>query len=360
MIITEIKTETVELPLEAPIATAIHNVESIGCVLLTLKTDEGIDGEAYVYTINAARIRAFEEMIKGFSHQLLNRDPHYVGAIWHCIWDEINPTGHKGVTVSAMSAIDVACWDIVGKAADKPLHHIFGACRDSIKTYASGGLWLSEDIETIVEEAKEYVAMGFRGMKVRVGSGNIKYDVARVAAVREAVGPDIELMADVNQALRPKQAIRLGDELEEYHLLWLEEPVAAHDLEGHAKVTASIVTPVASGETEYTRFGMQQMINVEACDVLMPDLQRIGGYSEMLKVAHIASAHNIKISTHVFTEHSLCIAGAAYNCISVEHMPWLGVMFNESMEMRDGEIIIPQRPGTGFTFNWDALDEFII
>lgn len=360
MIITDLRTQLVDLPLAQPITTAIHDMHSVGCVLLTLESDDGVTGESYVYTINAARLKAFDEMIKGFSHQLINRDPHYVGAIWQCIWDEINPTGHKGVTISALSAIDVACWDMVGKAAGLPLHHVFGACRDRIKTYASGGMWLSQSIDSLVEEAIQFVDQGFTAIKMRVGSGTIRYDVDRVRAVREAIGPDIDLMADANQGLRPKQAIRLGDELEEFHLLWFEEPVAAHDMEGHAKVTASIVTPVASGETEYTRFGMQQMIAAEACDILMPDLQRIGGYSEMMKVAHIASAQNMKISTHVFTEHSLCIAGAAENCVSVEHMPWHGLLFNESLELDKGELIIPQRPGTGFTFNQEAIEDFTI
>ena len=358
MRITGLETQLVELPLAKPIATSIHNIHSVGCVLLTLQSDEGVVGESYAFTINAARLKAFDEMIKGFSHQLIDRDPHYVGAIWHAIWQEINPTGHKGVTISALSAIDVACWDMVGRAANMPLHHMFGACRDRVKTYASGGLWLSQSIDSLVEQATGFIEYGFTGMKIRVGSGTIRYDVERVKAVRDAIGPDIELMADVNQALRPKEAIKLGDELAQFDLLWLEEPVAAHDLEGHAKVTAALVTPVASGETEYTRFGMQAMIDAEACDILMPDLQRIGGYSEMLKVGHIASVQNLTISTHLFTEHSLCIAGAIENCASIEHMPWFMTLFNESMELDEGELVIPDRPGTGFTFNQDAIKQY--
>jgi L-alanine-DL-glutamate epimerase-like enolase superfamily enzyme len=165
MKITAIETQLVNLPLAQPIATAIHHIRSVGCVLLTLKTDQGIVGESYVFTINAVRLKAFDEMIRGFSHQLLGKDLHYVGAIWQAIWSEINPTGHKGVTVSALSAIDTACWDLIGKAAEKPLHHLFGAYRDRIKTYASGGLWLSQSIDELICEAQQFIDDGFRAMK---------------------------------------------------------------------------------------------------------------------------------------------------------------------------------------------------
>ena len=360
MKITRLHTQIVNIPLDAPIATAIHDISSVGCVLLTLETDQGLVGESYVFSINAVRIKAFDEMIIGFSHQVLGRDPHFVSAIWQDIWQEINPTGHKGLTISALSAIDTACWDLIGKAANKPLHHLFGACRERIKTYASGGLWLSQSIDSLVAQADDFIQQGFRAMKVRLGSPAPSTDVARVKALREAVGDDIELLADLNQALTPKAAIRLGKQLEEYNLAWLEEPVAAHDLAGHAQVTRSLVTPIASGETEYTRFGMQQMLEQQACDVLMLDLQRIGGISEMLKVAAIASAHHTPISTHIFTEHSLCIAGSAPNCISVEHMPWYSPLFNEAMQVVEGDIVIPNRPGIGFTFNQQAIQQFAL
>lgn len=360
MKITALKTQLVNLPLRQPVKTAIHDIESVGCVLLTLETDAGLVGESYVFTINAVRLKTFEEMIRGFSHQLLQQDPHYVGAIWQNIWNEINPTGHKGVTISALSAIDTACWDLIGKAADKPLHQLFGATRDRIKTYASGGLWLTQSIDELLTEAAQFIDGGFRAMKLRLGSDNQADDVERVKQLREAVGPKIDLMVDLNQALTPKQAIRLGHALQEFNLEWIEEPVSANDLRGHAQVTRALQTAVASGETEYTRFGMQDMIAHQACDILMPDLQRIGGLSEMLRVAAIASAHHLPISTHIFTEHSLSIAGSAANCISVEHIPWFTELFNEEMILENGDILIPQRPGTGFSFNQAAIAKYKI
>ena len=360
MKITALKTQLVNLPLENPIHTAIHNISSVGCVLLSLETDEGHVGQSYVFTINAVRLKAFDEMIRGFSHQLIGKDPHYTEAIWQSIWNEINPTGHKGITISALSAIDTACWDLVGKAANKPLHQIFGACRDRVRTYASSGLWMSMKIDELQQQAQDFLDQGFEAMKIRVGSTKQSDDVERVKAVRNAVGDDVDLMVDINQAFDAKTAIKLGRKLEAFDLLWIEEPVPAYDLEAHAEVRQTLDTHIASGETEYTRFGMQAMIEKKACDILMPDLQRIGGMTEMRRVAALAASHNMPISTHIFTEQSLSIAGSSYNCMSVEHMDWFAPLFNEQMEIDAGDIVIPDRPSTGFTFNQDIVNQYTI
>lgn len=360
MIISKLTTRIVELTFDKPIKTAIHDMRSVGCVLLTIETDVGITGESYLFALNAVRIKAFDEMIKGFESHLIGKDPHFIEAIWQDIWRAINPTGHKGVTVSALSTIDTALWDIVGKAANLPLHRLFGACRTKIKTYASGGLWLAQSIDELIEQAHDFLQQGHRSMKLRLGSKDYKDDVERVKQLRAAIGYDVELMADLNQALTPKSAIKLGKHLQAFDLLWLEEPVPAYDLVGHGEVRQALTIPIASGETEYTRYGMRAMIEAKACDVLMPDLQRIGGLTEMRKVAHLAEAYNLPISTHIFTEQSLCIAGSVENCISVEHMPWYTPLFNEKISVVDGYIDIPERPGLGFTFDEKAIEKFLI
>ena len=146
----------------------------------------------------------------------------------------------------------------------------------------------------------------------------------------------------------------------QFDLGWFEEPVLYHDLTGCAEVRAALDTPIAAGETEYTRYGMRDMLDAGAVDVLMPDLQRIGGLSEMRRVAALAAACDVPISTHIFTEYSLCIAGAEANCISVEHMPWNAPLFQEVMDIDAGEIAIPQRPGHGFSFDQQAIKRFSI
>ncbi len=360
MKIETISTTLVNVPLPSPIGTAIHSIQSVGCVLVEVRSADGVVGQSYVFTINGDRLKAFDEMIVGLSRFALGHDAHATEGLWHRLWTEINPTGHKGVTVSAMSALDVACWDLVGRTLDMPLHQLWGSCRSSVPTYASSGLWLSHSIAELESEAREFLDLGFTGMKVRIGSDRIADDVARVRAVRDAVGPDVELLVDANQKFTPKHAIRLGRALEEFNIGWFEEPVPAYDLAGHARVRDALDVPIASGETEYTRFGMRAMLDAGAADVLMPDLQRIGGYSEFRKAAATASSQHIPVSTHFFTELSLCLAGSLHSCISVEHVDWFAPLFTESMELRDGQLAIPERPGHGFTFADDAMRRYAI
>ena len=360
MKITGLRCVQVEVPLEKPIRTAIHDVRSVGCVLVTLDSDEGASGEAYNFTMNAVRLDVLQAMIESFTPQIVGRDPRDVEDIWDGLWRNINFFGHKGISVFAISTLDTACWDLVGKAAGQPLYKLFGACREAVDVYASGGLWLSLSIEELVEEARGFVAEGFRAMKVRVGKQRIEEDVERVAAVREAVGPDVALMADANQGFTASHAIRLGRHLEAFNLEWFEEPVSAWDLEGHAAVAAALDTPIASGETEYTRYGMRDMLKARAADVLMPDLQRIGGLTEFRRVANLAASFDVPISPHIFTEQSLSIAGSAPNCFYLEHMPWFESLYRERMRLADGKMAMPEGNGLGFTFDPDAVDRFRI
>lgn len=360
MKVTGFKITPVKVPLARPIATSIHRIDSVGFVLLELETDAGLLGQSCVQMLNAERLGALSEMVGAYEHFVSGRDPHDIGAIWQDIWTEINPIGHKGLSIAALTAVDVACWDLVGKAADQPLHRLFGACRDRVPTYASGGLWLSLSIDELLAEAGEFIEAGFRAMKIRLGKADMDEDVERVRLLREAIGPGIELLADANQGLDVKRAIRLGRALEEFNLGWFEEPVIYNDFEACAEVRKALVMRVAAGETEYTRYGMRDILEARAVDVLMPDLQRIGGFSEMRRVAAIASAYQVPISTHIFTEHSLCIGGSESNCMSVEHMPWCAPLFNEDMEIVDGMIEIPSRPGTGFTFDREAIQQMRI
>jgi len=360
MKIDALETRIVELPLANPVGTAIHAMRSVGCVLVEATCDNGVVGESYIFSLNGDRVRSLDEMVRGFAPLVHGRDPHYTEAIWHDVWAAMNAMGHKGVTVSALSALDVALWDAVGKYHQTPLHQLWGACRDQVDTYATSGLWLSQSIDELVAEAAGFVAQGFRGVKMRLGSPDAADDVERVRAVRNAIGNDIALYADANQGFVPKQAIRLGRQLEEFNLAWFEEPVAAYDLAGHAQVRAALDVPIASGETEYTRYGMAAMIDAGAADVLMPDLQRIGGFSEFRKASALAAANNCPVSSHFFTEQSLSLAGSLHNCVSVEHCDWFAPLFNESIELVDGQLVVPNRPGTGFTFNRETVNRLVV
>lgn len=355
MRVNDVTTRAIGFALPRPVGTALHSIESVGCVLVDVRTDAGAAGHSFVFTINADRLAAFSAMIEGLADHVVGRDPHDTEGIWHDCWMAVNPSGHKGVTISAMSALDVACWDAAARSADLPLHKMFGACRTHVDTYASSGLWLTASIDELQAEAAAFVDQGFTAVKMRIGSDHAGDDVARVAAVVEAVGPGVGVLVDANQKFTAKEAIRLGRRLEELELVWFEEPVATHDLRASSEVRAALATPIASGETEYTRYGIRALIDARAADVLMPDLQRIGGYSEFRKAAALAAAHDLPVSSHFFTELSLCLAGSLQNCVSVEHVDWFAPLFHEQLTVCDGRIAIPDRPGTGFTFDEDFV-----
>jgi len=358
--ITNIRTLKVEVPLDKPMITAIHRTETVGCLLVVIETECGLVGENYIFALNKARLEVFEGMIRSLSQYVIGQNALYVERIWEHMWADINPVGQKGIAVSAISALDTALWDLIGKRAGLPLYQLFGACRDRVHAYASSGLWLSSSIDELVEEAQDFVRQGFRSMKLRLGKDNPAEDVARVAALREVLGDEIEILTDANQALTPRQAMHLARQIEKYNIGWFEEPVPAHDLVGHARILESINIPVASGETDYTRFGMKTILDARAVDILMPDLQRIGGLSEFRKAAALASAYHVPVSTHIFTEQSLSIAGSTANCISVEHVSWFTPLFRESMQIEEGNILMPEEPGLGFTFDYNFIDQHLM
>jgi len=363
MKITGLRTTQLQIPFETPIRTAIHYVESVSFVALQVDTDEGLVGEGLVWCMNPARLPVLEAMIQSLAPKVLGRDPHEHAALWAEMWADVNFFGHKGITLFGINAIDMACWDLVGKANNLSLCRLLGQRRDRIRAYHSGGLWVSLSIDELQDQAKDYLAQGFRAMKMRLGKAHegkpsVAADIERVAAVREAIGADIALMADANQGFTVNHAIRMGRALEPYNLVWFEEPVQAHDLAGSARVAAEIDTPIASGETEYARYGFRDMIERGSADVLMPDLERVGGITEFVKVAHMADAFDIPVSPHVYTEQSLQLCGALSNIEYSEMMPWFGNLYNEQTELVDGDLLIPDRPGLGFTFNADSIARY--
>ena len=254
-----------------------------------------------------------------------------------------------------ISAIDGALWDALGKVAGLPLYRLLGGAQDRVPAYHSGGLWLSRSLDELVTEAHGFLDQGFRAMKMRLGKADPTEDAARVRAVREAIGPDVALMADANQGQTEAQAIRLGRMLEEFSLTWLEEPLPAWDLDGLARVAAALDTPIASGETEYTRYGFRRMLELRSADILMPDLQRVGGVSEFMRVGHMAQAHDVAVSSHLFPETSIQVLGALSNASYLEYMPWFSELYVEALEFVDGQALVPERPGWGFSFDWDRI-----
>ncbi|MFC1816103.1 mandelate racemase/muconate lactonizing enzyme family protein [Thermodesulfobacteriota bacterium] len=357
MKIKNVRTIKVNIPTTEPVTR--QALRSIGCVLVFLDTDEGITGESLLSIWGDNRLDLLNSMVASLKTEVVGEDPFYAERIWQKLWREVKSLGQKGLTMFGLSAIDRACWDIVGKAAGLPIHKLLGACRDEVPVYASG-LWFFQDIDEITTDAKKYLAEGFRAIKMRIGKPRIEEDVERVRAVRQAIGPDVDLMADANQRLNVEHAIRLGRRLEEFNLTWYEEPVPAYDLDGSARVAAALDIPIALGESEYNRYGFRKILEMKAADVLMPDIARVGGITELVKVAHMAEAYHVPVSPHVYPEQSLQIMGAVSNATYLEYMPWFSMLYQEKIQVNDGLAMLPNKPGIGFNFNPETIERYRI
>lgn len=358
MRVKSLRFETVVVPLSGPIGSAIHRFDKVGCVLAFVETDGGVTGEGYAFTLNGARLAVLKAMMESLSHHVIDRNVDDCEDIWARMWSDINFFGQEGITVLGMAAIDMAIWDARGKHAGKSIARLLGRRREKIKAYASGGLVLSRNRDELAREAETFITMGFRAMKVRVGCGDLQDDISRVRLVREVIGPDVGLMIDANQGLSPKAAIRLGRALEGENLLWFEEPVAASDRRGAASVAIALDVPIAAGETEYARNGFRDIVEARAVEILMPDLMRVGGVSEFVKVAHYAELNGLPISAHLFPEQSLQLAGAFSNTLIFEHVDWFSPLYDDEIVIKDGLAEIPDRPGFGFPFSQVALERY--
>ena len=358
MRISKVILQRVDLPLDTVVRTPMHEIASVSCLLVTLATDEGVEGEGVAFCFGKERLRVLHAMVEALRPQIIGADPFMTEAVWNAMFRSLNFFGQAGIAVMAMSPIDIACWDIVGKTTGHPLHRLFGGNRTRVPLYASGGLFLYAGPDDLAREAKGFLDQGFKAMKLRLGALPVAKNMERVEAVRDAIGPDIALMVDVNQGLSVTEAIRLGRALEPYDLAWYEEPIPTWDHHGHAEIARALDMPVASGETEYLRFGMANMIERKSADILMPDLQRMGGFTEFRRVIGQMQAAGVPFSPHLFTEHSLHLASEG--CLFLEHMPWFAPLFRERIKIgADGMAALPDRAGVGFTFDMDAIDPYL-
>ncbi len=359
MKITALRTIVVNLPIDPPILSAIFAIRSTSCVLCYLETDEGLVGEGLVHAINGERVGVLDAMVQSLAPLVLGLDPTLGGSVNARAWKDLNFLGYEGVTIQALAGIDMALWDLRGQAAGLNVSRLIGAVRTSVPVYASGGLWLSSSIEALQREAADFVARGFRAMKTRVGPNEPEKMVARVRAVREAIGPEIGLMVDANQQLSVSAAIRLGRMLEPLNLTWFEEPVICHDHSGEAAITAALDTPIASGETVHTHRGVLRMLQAKSADILMPDVQRMGGPTEFLKAGALCEAFNTPISSHLFPEISLPLLAALPNAYFLEHMPWFEPLYGQSITLDStGHAVVPEGPGWGLRFDPAAVRRY--
>lgn len=353
--IARVDTALVRLPLDSPVITPLHHIEAVDTLLVTVVPDEGPAGIAWLWCFGTPRARAIDALVRDLAGFALGSDPRETATLWARLWREANFLGRSGAVMLAQSALDVACWDVKARLLGEPLWRLLGGTRRPVPAYA-GGLFLNDPLEAIVAEARRYVAQGFRAIKMRTGAPRLADDVERVGAVRDAIGPEVALMVDVVQGWTPDAAIRAGRALEPFGLSWIEDPVAFDDHAGLARVAAALDTPVCAGENDYGLTGFQRLIRGGCIDLAMPDLQRVGGVSEWMRVAALADAARLEVTPHVFHEVSVHLMSAIPNGRWLEVVPWWDRLFVEPARLVDGAMTAPDAPGLGLAFDWDALD----
>jgi D-galactarolactone cycloisomerase len=303
---------------------------------------------------DARRItRLWEEMYNGTrAHYALSRGRTF-------------PTlGRRGLNVAAMSGVDMALWDLLGKSHGAPIVDLWGgACRADMPLYASGG-WA--DTAGIGTELNGYVARGFSAVKMRVGvmDGDVETSIARVEAARSALGPAVGLMVDAHGTFSPSEAKRFAAGVEPFGVRWFEEPVSADDRRGAAAVRSSTTIAIAAGESEFTRFDFRDLIEIDAVDVLQPDLAICGGLTEGRRIAALAEAYQLELAPHCwgsalsFTAGmTLAFASPAATVIeySLGANPFLHELPEETIDVSDGRVVAPTRPGLGVTPRQDFI-----
>ena len=356
MKIASFETRSVKVPREPGPPVGGANVAPF--VTLTLRTDDGIEGIGYAGFVSDVILKTLHECVNALAELAIGSDPRDVEAIGKRL-RAVGGGAPEGMITRAAASVDVALWDIKGKALGQPVHKLLGGFRDRMPAYASGFLWRTYGLEALATTAARLVDEGYRSMKFRLGGeASPAAELARARVMREAVGDDIDLMVDINQGWDVNQSITLGRQLEEYNLFWLEDPTDHQDYPGLARIAAALTTPLAAGEYHYGIAPFRHMLERRSIDIVMIDLLRAGGLTQWMKAAHLAEAFNLPVVSHLAPEILAHAMVAIPNGLTVENMPWSAPLFQETPAIENGEIILSDKPGLGLEFDLEALDAF--
>jgi L-alanine-DL-glutamate epimerase-like enolase superfamily enzyme len=350
------KLSLVFLPLRAPISDAKvltgrqRPLTEVAFLFAEIATAQGHRGIGFSYSKRAGGPGLYAHA-KEIARDLIGEDPNDIARLWtKLVWAGAS-VGRSGLATQAIAAFDVALWDMKAKRAGLPLAKLLGAHRDSVRCYNTSGGFLSSPIEEVIENITKSVERGIGGIKIKVGQPDPMVDLRRVEAVRRHLGDNFPLSVDANQQWDRPTAHRVGRILEQFNLFWIEEPLDAYDAEGHAALAAQLDTPVASGEMLTSVAEHWELIRQGSVDFIQPDAPRVGGITPFLKILALADHKGLQLAPHFAMEIHLHLAAAYAREPWVEHFEWLEPLFNERLEIRDGRMIVPNRPGLGFTLS---------
>jgi L-alanine-DL-glutamate epimerase-like enolase superfamily enzyme len=359
MKITHVTTRVLRTPADNPLVVGLPApTDTREFVTLELGTDQGLVGLGLTF-FGGALTPALRTAVDELARLAVGEDPTQVEAIAARLRRAAGTAGPGGIFTLALSAVDIACWDLRGQAAGQSLCALLGGLRARVPTYASGALMRPHPVKYLAEAGPRLVGMGFRQMKMQCGSEpTVAASIERVRVLREAIGPDVDLMCDINQLWSVNHAIEVGRRIEPYHLFWLEDPVAHDDYPGLARVADALRTPIAAGEYHYGIVPFRHLLEARAIDVVMIDLVRVGGITQWLKVAGMAEAFNLPVVSHLVPEMHVHLIAAIPNGLTVEYMPWTLRLFEETPALEDGHLVVPRTPGLGLAFDQAAIKRY--
>ena len=356
--VARLRVRPLDVPIRRPLATSAGTVSSAAIVAIDLMTDDGPTGCAYIQVYAPWALGPMAQLIERLGEFIAGR-PLAPLEIEERLQGKLKLPGAQGFTLMALAGLDMAAWDALAKARELPLASLLGGAPRPIAAYNSNGLGIIGEARA-AGEARELVAEGFRAIKVRVGYPDAGTDLAVVRAVREAVGADVTVMADYNQALRVRDAIDRIRMLDDEGLLWVEEPVAADDAHGHADVRGAVGTAIQTGENWWGPHPMAEFLRLRACDYGMPDAMKIGGVTGWLRAAALAESAGLPLSSHLYPEISAHLLAVAPTRHYLEYVNWAEAILAQPLAIKDGEAIASSAPGSGISWNEEALTRYAV
>ncbi|HTI02685.1 MAG TPA: mandelate racemase/muconate lactonizing enzyme family protein [Acidisoma sp.] len=353
--ITRVEALMVDLVPQVRRVDAIQSFVSQETPIIRIYDADGAVGTGYSYTIGTGGPSVMALIEHTLGPALIGRDAAMVEQIWRDLLFLTHATTVGAITAIAMAAIDTALWDLRCRKAGLPLHVMAGGAQERVRLYTTEGGWLHLETSVLVEDAIRQKASGFGGAKLKVGRP-VHEDVARISAVREAVGHDFEIFTDANQAFAVDEAIRRARHYEPLDIGWLEEPLAADDVDGHLRLSRSTSLPIAVGESLYSPLHFRDYLQRGACSVVQVDVGRIGGITPWLKVAHLAECFNVAVCPHFLMEIHVALCAAVPNARWVEYIPQLDSLTTHGMTIKDGYAVPSAEPGLGIAWDWAAID----
>jgi L-alanine-DL-glutamate epimerase-like enolase superfamily enzyme len=359
MKITHATTHVLRTPADNPLVVGLPSpTDTREFVTLELGTDQGLVGVGLTF-FGGALTPALKAAVDAMAALLIGDDPTQVEAIAAKLRRAAGGSGPGGIFTLAHSAIDIACWDLKGKAVGQSVCALLGGLRDRAPTYASGALMRPHPIDYLAKAGPRLRDMGFRQMKMQCGSEpTIATSVERVRVMREAIGPDVDLMCDINQLWSVNHAIEVGRRIEPHHLFWLEDPTAHDDFAGLARIADALTAPIAAGEYHYGIVPFRHMLEARSIDIVMIDMLRAGGITQWMKIAGMAEAFNLPVVSHLIPEVHVHLIAAIPNGLTVEYMPWTLQLFEETPAIERGQLVVPRKPGLGLAFDRKAVERY--